>query len=93
MVPYNDPAPNRFGKIHASLGYLYVGFKNIEICFGSYDVLCMRGTPASLLSLSRISIRHTCLNSNEKIAKINITPDGKKYCLNYLLSISSFPHF
>jgi hypothetical protein len=80
-----------FGKITHNTGLLLAPYKNIELGFDRYQVLCLKATPAPLKILCRSAIRTYLNYSQEKIKSIN------KYCLNSipdsLISFLKYPSY
>lgn len=68
---FNETIPNRIGKVHMGDKCMYLGFNNLELKFRSFDVLCLRPSPAPLSVYVRSFLRHYLTNSNERISKLN----------------------
>ncbi|CAF1091994.1 unnamed protein product [Brachionus calyciflorus] len=50
---------------------MLIPFKNYELNYKTYDILCLKPSPACLKNLCRLELRKLLGHSNEKIEKIN----------------------
>ena len=90
---FNESIPALFGKVHTGHKCLYAAHNSFELIFKTYEILCLKASPAPLKILCRSLIRLLADDSNEKIQNINTNLSGSKYLPKQLVEYVKYPSF
>lgn len=85
--------PKLFGKIHPTHKCFYAPFNKLELSFSTYDILCLKPSPANLKILARLEIRNILNHSNENMSLINRNKSGRKYVPEGLVNFIKYPAY
>ncbi|CAF0781533.1 unnamed protein product [Brachionus calyciflorus] len=93
MLRINEKFDSFFGKISPTTKLLFSQYQDLEIGHFSYEILCLKPSPASLKALCKSSIRKYLNYSQKKIKSLSQKNEEKIHLPQYLVNYLKFPSF